>query len=466
MAAIAAMWWVAAAIPAPVQGTRVIVPLTLTYGQQPPKQLIQWGDLQSILAFWPADGEPRLTPQGRRDIVPLTLRYGQQPPLRRPSDTIFVIPWQVDWSAQSEADNASWNIPVVSQLPAFRRDSVAQVFLDWLAQRAFISTAWVAPPVVSQPSPFRRDPLSPTWFEPGRVQWRRYTLVDEPIPSVVPGQAPKVVLWPAFDSVAQTMADNAAWNFVPPVVSQPSPMRRDLVPQVYLMDRQIGLSPIAAVVSGSVLLGGSPVASVMTPVGIWSALDWVVQRAGLSTAWVVPPVVSQPPPFRRDPVIQVFLDWRTQLANPIAPLTLVYGQRPPCFSLAPIANVLALWPPANWASQSGARIVALSLPSGEAPPRWSIVPLMLVRGLWIADVWNVQHSGPVAAWQPIVVFFAHPLQLEDRSGFLYALLDQSTKRYLVVVQSDIRVGMEEHSEVRDAVDDQAKPKIGTKDQSS
>lgn len=44
---------------------------------------------------------------------------------------------------------------------------------------------------------------------------------------------------------------------------------------------------------------------------------------------------------------------------------------------------------------------------------------------------------------PPVTVFALPLQIEDRSGFLVALLDQSTKRYLVGEQSAVKLSTED-----------------------
>lgn len=44
---------------------------------------------------------------------------------------------------------------------------------------------------------------------------------------------------------------------------------------------------------------------------------------------------------------------------------------------------------------------------------------------------------------PPVTVFALPLQIEDRSGFLVALLDQSTKRYLVAEQSAVKLSTED-----------------------
>src|SRR6266566_6518680 len=77
-AAIVAMWYVAAAVPQPLQGTRQITPLTLIYGQQPPR-IASMPSVQEQTAKlpwpdWPAQAGSR--------IVPLTLVYGQQPPRR------------------------------------------------------------------------------------------------------------------------------------------------------------------------------------------------------------------------------------------------------------------------------------------------------------------------------------------------------------------------------------------------
>jgi len=52
--------------------------------------------------------------------------------------------------------------------------------------------------------------------------------------------------------------------------------------------------------------------------------------------------------------------------------------------------------------------------------------------------WIVEDPLPHAA-----VIIAMPLQIEDRSGFRYGVLDQSSKRYLVIEQSHPKLDVED-----------------------
>lgn len=89
------------------------------------------------------------------------------------------------------------------------------------------------------------------------------------------------------------------------------------------------------------------------------------------------------------------------------------------------------------------------LPSGRQPWR-GLVPNQL--GISLLD--------PFPRALLITVL---PLQLEDRSGFLYALLEQSTKRYLVSEQSGIRVVTEEQSQLKQATEERSGPKVEPED---
>lgn len=74
--------------------------------------------------------------------------------------------------------------------------------------------------------------------------------------------------------------------------------------------------------------------------------------------------------------------------------------------------------------------------------------------------------GWVAGSALPIIYVAHPLQIEDRSGFLYALLDQSTKRYLAAEQSGPRYPADESSKSVEQLEDRSTPKLNPEDRST
>lgn len=284
VAAAIAMACVLAAHPAegeprriqPFQGRSQIAPLTLTYGQQPPRiDAMPRVQAQTIRISWPEDREPRLQYKNqqpeRRYIVAQTLVYGQQPPIVGPLSVLemaivrasweppFQYPPELEWIAavnipavvnnppypgamtlsrpiaweaafrypESEPNSASWNVPA------------AQNYISPNATPWWIGAAWREPfpdiqfsggfaPAVTSDQPPVCGALSPTELSLLRASWEPARPEPPALVKIAPltlvyGQQPPAVgsLSVAQLSIvgreptwwpAQSENDNAGWN--------------------------------------------------------------------------------------------------------------------------------------------------------------------------------------------------------------------------------------------------------------
>lgn len=139
------------------QKSSQIAPLTLVYGDQPPVAgALSPAELGTFVRSWEP---PRSEPPQLVKIAPLTLLYGQQPPVVGALSVTQLSIIGVEsawWPAQSENDNAGWNVPIAAQtfLPAARFQSHILVEAPWWnAQSENENAAWNVA-VVSQPTPF------------------------------------------------------------------------------------------------------------------------------------------------------------------------------------------------------------------------------------------------------------------------------------------------------------------------
>lgn len=370
--ALVAQWWAKAQIPEPVQGTRVIMPLTLTYGQQPPR-IAPMPKVQEQVAraWWPSDGEPRLVaplPRHESDMVPLTLAYGQQPPLftglpLEEMETILLTP-SLDWPAQSGPRIVALTLPTGQQPPRRTVDLSAILSwaaVDWGTQTEGENAAWNAAPLASLVA-FRRDAA----FAPPDMWPAQRARTVAPLALAYGQQPPPNLEVPVF--------------WIPPDWTPPP------------------LAPIAAVISGSVLLGGTPLALCVMPSNSWPAPDWLAQTARpIALATLLPPAPYLP--YRRDSVPWLPQDWLAQAVPPVAPLSLRYGDRPPTWSWLAGPTILGTWVP-SWPAQAGARGAPIYGQQPPPPRARPAAPALLWP--WSLD-WQAQSEADGAAWNGVIV---------------------------------------------------------------
>lgn len=254
------------------QHAAVVAPLTLTYGQQPPRwdgastianslatPPLTWSAqnappnagwnfippavnqptpvsiaaLMAIRSVWPVEA---WSTQRAPWLAPLTLTYGQQPPAYSIAAQLAIRgAWDVQpWAAQSDFDNAGWNTTaiVAANPPAGPNVNLAIIgaawsAVPWTAQSEVDNAGWNASAVTPQvPAPSRAvlSSIISAWVTTG---------------------------WPT-----QSETDNAGWNFLPPAVQNPPPG---------------GPHPTAAQLASA-----------------WS-VSWVSQRAAPVAGFVPPP---------------------------------------------------------------------------------------------------------------------------------------------------------------------------------
>lgn len=172
--------------PWPQQGPRKIAPLTLTYGQQPPrKAALAVSALLCIQAWNPPDPQPT---QKRVQIAPLTLTYGQQPPPQTTGRLLASIrqQWETTWDAQKAPPNAAWNFsPVVVTFVPYTPAWLQAVRLSWQGDQ----------------QPVQRSAVIAS-----------LTLVYGDQPPLVRQSPPPATLLPAATWDTQSAPKSAAWN--------------------------------------------------------------------------------------------------------------------------------------------------------------------------------------------------------------------------------------------------------------
>lgn len=257
----------------PLQGRSQIAPLTLVYGQQPPRidamPRVQFNTVLRV--SWPEDKEPRLQfnneQPDRRYVAPLTLVYGSQPPVTGPLSSVAARSWDpVLQIPNRQTRSAAWDVPVtVSSVPFFRAP-VLWTPADWSAQKG--------------------------------PQFAPLTLVygDQP-PLLV--RSPR-----AFDTpsvLPQRPIGSAAWD-VPAVISSQVPFVRQAVVYVpidWSAQRGSQIAPLLLVYGQQPPVNGNITPAELNElVRSWD-VTWSAQSQAANAGWNVPPIVSQPIPFVR-----------------------------------------------------------------------------------------------------------------------------------------------------------------------
>ena len=133
----------------------------------------------------------------------------------------------------------------------------------------------------------------------------------------------------------------------------------------------------------------------------WSEPTWDAQsRPPIAAPIFVPSTVNNPPPRNTAALTEVLrqwiVTWDAQYPPKIAPLTLVYGDQPPPFSLAKIYNLRQQWPELDWPAQSESPNASWNIRRDNPPPR-NTYGLNEILRQWVVT-WDAQARAPTAAW--------------------------------------------------------------------
>lgn len=355
------VWSALAAVPMPIQKPLTVAPVTLVYGQQPPRiDPMPKVQAQVVRASWPEANEPRLQfndqqPE-RRYIVPLTLVYGSQPPLVGPLSVVETNIAVRSWDAARQEPpaligSAAWNIPAVA--PAFVpfvRQGQPAALIDWGAQK---STS-----IVPLTFTYGDQPLSDAKRVARHLAWRAWDVLFVQPPQPI---------------------GTAAWN-VPPIIVSGVPFTP--LPGSILASWQIDwraqsagkIAPLTLVYGQQPPSQGALIVPQITAI-LAPAPTWGAQSEPDNAHWNVPIIIAQVP-FFRSPIPYAAIDWSAQRGSQVAPLTLTYGQQPPINgSITPteLNQILRAWD-VTWSAQS---------PSPNAP--WSGLVVVLSRAIAQSD---------------------------------------------------------------------------------
>lgn len=394
-----------------------IAPLTLTYGQQPPRVGTSRPTFAAtIAAAWPLDLEPRLSRPNdqQQKIAPLTLPYGAQPPpsvtIRPPNWPPLVAAWTPTWDAQTAPRSTAWSTPLVP-------------YLAHTPPPALIWTAW-EPPFVRPPVPVTIAPLTLTYG-------------GQPSPQASLSARALAQILGSWTQTwdAQTAAKGAAWNVPPllsafvPYTSPPSLIWTAWVEPFVRPPTPVGIAPLT-LTYGIVPIPQAPLSAIkLTQVAATWLQSWDAQSAAKNAGWNVPPILIVLPHVPLPG--QIWTAWDPPFVTPprpvtIAPLTLVYGTPPPVqppLTRTVAGIIIPAWP-ADLEPRLGrpnaerTRIVPLTLTYGTPPvPR---APLVLVQMRLISGAWEPPFLSP-----PVLALF---------SGTVYGL--PATADILVVIPAD------------------------------
>lgn len=400
-----------------------IAPVTLAYGQQPPRTAP--GNAQVNLAWQPSwstqseadtaawNVQPTRVPsptatnlftqlsngwsvswaaQRVAQIVPLTLAYGNQPPssLIGPDDLArFAGAWRPDWLAQSEGDNAAWNV-VQATVPAPMSPALA----------AQLSTAWTT--IGSAAKPVAIVPLTLAY---GAQPTPRAPLDAQRI-------AAAVSTW-QLTWGAESEGPTAAWNV--PITSQPVGVSALLVAQtasawIVAWGAQHA-TPAIAIPSGDRPQLPAATPDSLTRVAVAWSVSWSAQRAAqivpLTLGYGDRPQLSAASPDALTRFANAWaVSWDAQRPPTIVALTFTYGARPQLPAASPDlkAQVARVWA-IDWSSARGATIApTVVIVYGAQPPvsgALSATELAETLGAW-ASSWAAQTAAPNAAWNVIL----------------------------------------------------------------
>jgi hypothetical protein len=393
--------------PVPVQGPRNLAPLTLIYGQQPPR--ITTTPSAAIRSIW--DAQPNWNAQRAQPVAALaSLIYGQQPP---PSSAarfyaIALGAPPVIWGSQSESENAGWNqTPIAVAQPAPNAALAAAIVAawnvpGWQAQRA----ASVAP----------------------------LTLTYGQQPPIYEGaeQIANLLALPAATWNAQTAPPNAGWNYIPAATNQPPPVsiagfmaiRWAWPVDAWSTQRARWLAPL------TLSYGQQPPAySIATQASIratWDAQPWVAQSETENAGWnFTASVTANPPPGPNVNLAIIGAAWSAVSWTAQSEFynagwnasTALPAQVPPPRSVI-LASIVSAWSPVGWATQSETDNAGWNFlpPAVQNPPPGGPHP----TAAQLASAWSVswvsQRAAPVAGFVPPPIIVAVTIGSEFRAA--------------------------------------------------
>ena len=325
--------------PPPIQGVTAIVMMA------------------TIVGAWPTDLEPRLQyPNNQQNkIAPLTLTYGQQPPRIfpvQPTTQLAVLPqWQQDWSAQrSPLSVAAQVVPPTVFVPFTRLPWYLTPGPDTPYDVVVVPTGvtiqnGITPPPTQQPAePFNITSYVAAWTQ----DWTTQT-APKSLP-VTPGdQPPRMRL--GNQAIIQA---NAAWQLDWSTQTAPKaiPVTQGIAIQP---TRQYSPAQFSAILS-------------------WQQ-DWNAQRSPVSTVWLPAPTVRVPYAPLPAHLYAAWEPPQPLPTRPvqIAPLTLPTGQQPrPHASVAMFyALITGAWEPPAPMPPAPVMVATTSIPPPTFKPEWA-----------------------------------------------------------------------------------------------
>jgi len=389
--------------PQPQRDLKLTAPLSLTYGQQPPvtsgmRDIDLFNEAMSI-AWLPPDPLPQ--PNLKRDhTAPLTLVYGDQPPRLSNSLRAILGNWPQDPAPQIQRPGtAAWNVPtiVVSQPPFVPLPQA--IIASWQpidcpqTPRKQIAPLTLAygqqPPPYSSATISELVRLNEAWIPPPQ-QDRKLTA---PLSLIYGDQPPVVSGQRDADVMNSTMV---AW-LPPDPLPQPN-LKRDHTAPLTLV---YGDQPPA--VSSKLL----------SIVGAWNPdLQPAQPRPAVAAFSFVVTV-----PFV--PLSQAIISsWQMEpsryVQRPLtAPLSLVYGDQPPRYSIATTMELVKLneaWIPPP--PRDPKLTAPLALTYGDQPPP-------MVRRAEVHQAWAMQDGNVIGRPRPSIAWFTF-FAIPTRFATLYA----------------------------------------------
>lgn len=350
----------------PVNSTPPIPHVAIgTQGSQPPRMARATAVMMvAVLASWPADLEPRLQRPNdtqKTKIAPLTLTYGQQPPRQPPMPypttlTQLVASWPTDVRVPPRGQSTSWFPTVIAQVPAHRSGTIHPAILQTIQEltpRILVVPSGVVAPE-NPDSPPRQSPLSAASVAITLQAW-------QPIPPILLG--PESAAWnvpPLSVVVPRTPPPAHLWTaWQPPFIAPPRPVTIAPLTLTY------GAQPIP--------IAPLELSTLLSTVARWVE-TWDAQRAAPQASWNVPPILISLP---RTPLpAHIWTAWEPPFIAPpkpvsIAPLTLVYGAQPrpqAPLALSTYLHTVGLWVE-SWPAQTQADNAAINIPPVFVPYR-------------------------------------------------------------------------------------------------
>jgi hypothetical protein len=400
-----------------------IAPLTLTYGQQPPRYSIA-GQMAQIAGIWPTDLEPRLTRpnEQQQKIAPLTLAYGNQrinPPLSSAEIAKIVSIWPPtevgpalpypNWARKAYAAT------LPPPLTAYVGPGPTGAIYPAILQAAFepleievVAGFVLAPDNPDQPP--RQFPLHPrtqaqiaaAWIDPAPQP----PVPTHVAPITLPAGTPPTPQGPlTVTEVAQLVA---SWPAdLEPRLGRPNANRQQIAP----LTLPTGTAPIPS--------GPLSVPEVLQFNAAWQQ-GWDAQTAPRN-GWNVPPLATYVPPARLPdvlftPVADVIAAPRLRPSVVPSFAAVSQPQPQPPLSVLELAQIVAAWPidvgpQQPWPLNTPAKIAPLTLPTGIQPtpqPPLSVLKVAQIVSTWAVS-WDAQSAPKNASWNvPPILSWVSP----------------------------------------------------------